>query len=101
MKLMFALTTDSMTTLVISVFRATWRSLEFYIVPWTGVFTTDTRLNTGLRQQRRPELDGDLERVLHRAQLDAHLVSSVAVLRLRQQVVVRSRVVSLLVLGTI
>ena len=63
---------------------------EFYIVPRTGVFTTDTRLNTGLRLQRRPELDGDLERELHqnRVQLDAHPVSSVAVLRLRQQVVV-------------
>ena len=38
--------------------------VEFYIVPRTGVFTTDTRLNTGLRPQRRPELDGDLEREL-------------------------------------
>ena len=71
---MFALiTTDSMTALVISVFRANWpwRTLEFYIVPRTGVFTTHTRLNTGLRLQRRPELDGDLERELHqnRAQL--------------------------------
>ena len=64
--------------------------LEFYIVPRTGVFTTHTRLNTGLRLQRRPELNGDLERELHqnRAQLNAHPVSSVAVLRLRQQVVV-------------
>ena len=37
-------------------------------------FTTYTRLNAGLRLQRGPELDGDLERELHhnRAQLDAH-----------------------------
>ena len=49
---------------------------EFYIVPRTGVFTTDTRLNSGLRLQRRPELNGDLEREFHqnRAQLDAHPV---------------------------
>ena len=54
------------------------------------MFTTYTRLNTGLRLQRGPELDGDLERELHqnRAQLDEHPVSPVAVLRLRQQVVV-------------
>ena len=53
--------------------------LEYYIVPRTGVFTTYTRLNTGLRLQRRPELDGDVERELHqnRAQLNAHPVSSV------------------------
>ena len=52
--------------------------LEFYIVPRTGVFTTDARLNTGLRLQRRPELDGNLEREFHqnRAQLDAHRVPS-------------------------
>ena len=37
---------------------------QFYIVPRTGVFTTHTRLTTGLRLQRRPELDGDLEREL-------------------------------------
>ena len=30
---------------------------QFYIVPRTGVFTTHTRLTTGLRLQRRPELD--------------------------------------------
>ena len=34
-------------------------NIEFYIVPRTGVFTTYTRLNTGLRLQRGPELDGD------------------------------------------
>ena len=58
------------------------------------MFTTDTRLNTGLRLQRRPELDGDLEREFHqnRAQLDAHPVVGP---------VVRSLVVSLPVLGTI
>ena len=52
-----------------------------YIVPRTGVFTTYTKLNRGLRLrlQRGPELDGDLER---------EPVSSVAVLRLLQQVVV-------------
>ena len=54
------------------------------------MFTSYTRLNTGLRLQRRPELDGDLEHELHqnRAQLDAHPELPVAVLRLRQQVVV-------------
>ena len=56
------------------------------------MFTTHTKLNIGLRLrlQRGPELDGDLERELYqnRAQLDAHPVSSVAVLRFRQQVVV-------------
>ena len=72
-------------------YTAAATATEFYIVPRTGVFTTDTRLNTGLRLQRRPELDGDLERELHQncAQLDAHPVSSV----------VRSRVVSLPVLS--
>ena len=53
-------------------------------------------LNTGQRQRHhhaippRPELDGDLERELHqyRTQLDAHPVSPVAVLWLRQLVVV-------------
>ena len=37
-----------------------------YIVPRTGVFTTHTKLNRGLRLrlQRGPELDGDLEREL-------------------------------------
>ena len=45
------------------VLRVTY--VEFYIVPRTGVFTTYTRLNTGLRLQRGPELDGDLERELH------------------------------------
>ena len=45
-----------------SVLRVAY--VEYYIVPRTGVFTTYTRLNTGLRLQRRPELDGDLEREL-------------------------------------
>ena len=53
-----------------------------YIVPRTGVFTTHTKLNRGLRLQRGPELDGDLERELHqnRAHLDAP-VSPVPVVR--------------------
>ena len=52
-----------------------------YIVRRTGVFTTHTKLNRGLRLrlQRGPELDGDLER---------ELLSPVAVLWLRQQIVV-------------
>ena len=40
-------------------YTAAVAATEFYIVPRTGVFTTYTRLNTGLRLQRGPELDGD------------------------------------------
>ena len=45
---------------------------EFYIVPRTGVFTTYTRLNTGLRLQRGPELDEDLERQLYQNRAIIH-----------------------------